>query len=290
MSEIETISDVSGFHTQLHGLEWENETGLLYRGQAKASREVDCSAIRRLKKDPILDKSLKEYPALEKGYLTSYLRSLIDKARTRGFLPESFDKQPSDLELMAQLQHQGAATGLIDFTRQPLVALWFACNKYGNKAKQEDREDGAVYVLPRSKIEEIEEKHLHEEIKYFYEQSELWSWDTSALGNLNRIVAQSSVLVFGMSAIEKSEMKRLIIGKHSKDAIIKELEILYGINEETLFSDFSGYAMANSMNKTLDTNRTIQSAMKKISGTADPQDIPHKTVPLPPTPVSKKLK
>jgi hypothetical protein len=31
----------------------------------------------------------------------------------------------SDLELLLELQHYGAATGLVDFSRDFLIALWF---------------------------------------------------------------------------------------------------------------------------------------------------------------------
>ena len=40
-----------------------------------------------------------------------------------------------DLELLADLQHYGAATCLIDFTQSPLTALWFACKDEDNLGK-----------------------------------------------------------------------------------------------------------------------------------------------------------
>jgi hypothetical protein len=39
----------------------------------------------------------------------------------------------NDLELLLELQHYGAATGLVDFSRDFLIALWFAA--HGNKGK-----------------------------------------------------------------------------------------------------------------------------------------------------------
>jgi len=246
MSEI-VIESISRFHEKLLELELkpENKVGLLYRGQAEASRLVDCSAVRRLKKNSTnqINDQLIDH------LLIGYLEFLINKARMRGFLPDGFDQDSLDLELMAQLQHQGAATGLIDFTRQPLVALWFASNGHRE-------EDGAVYVLPRSETEEISKrKSLEPEIKSFYGQNKLWSWEVSALGN--RIVAQSSVLIFGVPAIMPSKMTKLIIPAKSKGTIIQHLEILYGIKEETLFSDFPGYAVANASTKIFDITRTI---------------------------------
>ena len=39
-------------------------------------------------------------------------------------------REVSDLQLLAKLQHFGAATGRLDFTWSPLVALWFASDEY----------------------------------------------------------------------------------------------------------------------------------------------------------------
>jgi len=243
MSEIK-ITSISEFHEQLLKLKSENKAGLLYRGQSKESWPVDCSAARRLK-----DNSAHQiHHQLIDHLLIGYSEFLINKAKIRGFLPDGFGQKLSDLELMAQLQHQGAATILIDFSRQPLVALWFACN-----SRRE--ENGVVYVFPRSETNEISDDDLGREIRSFYGQNKLWSWDVSALGN--RIVAQSSVLIFGMSAVMPGKMTKLTIPAKYKGTIIQQLEILYGINEESLFSDFSGYAVANASAKTFDITRTI---------------------------------
>ncbi len=42
----------------------------------------------------------------------------------------------SDLEILAQLRHYNAATALIDFSRSPLVALWFACQEYQKEEEE----------------------------------------------------------------------------------------------------------------------------------------------------------
>lgn len=53
-------------------------------------------------------------------------RRLINDARTWG-LGLGTTTYVDDLKLLADLQHYGIATRLIDFSRNPLTALWFAC-------------------------------------------------------------------------------------------------------------------------------------------------------------------
>ncbi|MDE0632344.1 MAG: tetratricopeptide repeat protein [Caldilineaceae bacterium] len=250
------VTSVADFQARLQELE-SDEAGLLYRGQADAVWPVSCSAARRLTQDPanpIEDQ-------LISSLLVGYLEFLIAKARMRGFLPPGFSETSPDLEFLAQLQHQGAATGLIDFTRQPFVALWFACNGAYER-------DGVVYVLSRSATEEISNsRDLEKKIQSFYEEDTMWSWEPSARGN--RIVAQSSVFVFGVSAVASDRMERFIIQADSKRDILTQLDAVYGINEEVLFSDFPGYAVANAANKTFDIRRTISYWREQIELASD---------------------
>ena len=242
MSET-VIASIAAFHEQLGQLKHKDAV-YLYRGQADVTWPVDCSAARRLAADPA---NLIE---TQRPLLVVYLEFLIAKARMRGFLPPGVSTDPSNLELLAQLQHQGAATGLIDFTRQPLVALWFACQESHTK-------DGTVYVLDRSQTEEISRREDLENktLQSIYAEDTLWSWEPAALGN--RIVAQSSVFVFGVPEIARTNLQELKVRAGSKSDILTQLETMYGINEEELFADFPGYAVANASNKTFDVKRAI---------------------------------
>ena len=72
--------------------------------------------------------------------------------------PNMFSQCKSDFEMIALMQHYGLPTRFLDFTKNPLVALWFSCQENG---KAECDTDGAVYVaighgtLPKSVIEII---------------------------------------------------------------------------------------------------------------------------------------
>lgn len=237
------ITTVAQFHARLAELEAEKRP-FLYRGQPESDWPVNCSAARRLTgfaASPIENQLIEQL-------LVGYLEYLIGKARRRGLNPSMFDESATDLELMAHLQHQGAATGLIDFTRQPLAALWFACNGSNDK-------DGAVYVLPHSEAKETKHRDTPKKIQSFYGRNELRSWEPPVLGS--RIVAQRSVFVFGVPAIPVHTMEKLIVPAASKGAILIELKSVYGISEEELFPDFPGYAVANSSEKAFDVHSTI---------------------------------
>lgn len=240
-----SITSVAQFHARLEELDSEKKP-FLYRGQSNSGQPVNCSAVRRLTEfgtEPIESQ-------LIEPLLVGYLEYLIGKGRRRGFIPSSVGESGTDLELMALLQHQGAATGLIDFTRQPLAALWFACNDAGGK-------DGAVYVLSHSDVAEIKHRDIQENtIQSFYGENKLWSWEPPVIGN--RVVAQSSVFVFGVPTIPSPNMERLTIPAASKNSILSELEAVYGINEEELFPDFPGYAVANSSTRNFAVSRTVE--------------------------------
>lgn len=242
MSDI-VISSVDDFQRQINQLN-PDDSGLLYRGQAISDWPVNCSAARRLSENHIgqIERQLMRFP------LVGYMDFLISKARMRQFLPPGKNTQSHDLEILAQLQHFGAATGLIDFTRQPSVALWFACNRFHNK-------NGAVYILCSSKTEELSQEGLEEKLESIYEDGALLSWEPAP--SENRIVAQSSVFVLGSPEIESEQMTRLTIRAECKHEILTKLETSYGINEEMLNPDFPGYAVVNGTEHSLDIERTV---------------------------------
>ena len=190
MGETVITEALQNFDAQLQEQMEYDELGFLYRGQADAIWPVNCSAVRRLTQDPA-NPDRRSTDKLSPYRLPRV--SHFQKPECAVFFHLALTRPPPTWSYLAQLQHQGAATGLIDFTRQPFVALWFACNEHTNR-------DGAVYVLSRSATEEISNRRdLEKQIQSFYEEGTLWSWEPSALGN--RIVAQSSVFVLGVPAI-----------------------------------------------------------------------------------------
>ena len=156
----------------------------LFRGVRKESYKIEAGACRRL---PEVDR-------YNPAKLLRINQELIDKARLLGHDQLSGD-QLSDLALLAELQHFRAATCLIDFTRNALVALWFACEQIATteseeKEKQTDNRDkveetdGKVYAVridDPARFKTITSDLLKKDIDYFFVEDEngrypLYQW------------------------------------------------------------------------------------------------------------------
>ena len=106
---------------------------ILFRGLANADWEVESSAYRRIRNSEAM--SSESVPAIT---FQNYIHRLLDEASLQGFR-ERQGRRLSDLELLAELQHFGAATCLIDFSTSALIALWFACREQRGKPPQSGR-------------------------------------------------------------------------------------------------------------------------------------------------------
>ena len=112
-----------------------------FRGQADSSWKLHSAATRRLIQH-LEDDDIENSNAFGHLYLVYHRIALLSPARTCGF--DIHDgHSDSDLQLLTKLQHYGAATGLIDFTWDSLVALWFATFSLGGKKKC----SGRVFVV-----------------------------------------------------------------------------------------------------------------------------------------------
>ena len=223
----------------------------LYRGQADSDWNVDCSAVRRLATNRADTLQAPVHPAVI-SYLDSLLREAAQHVGKWADLPGGF----SELQILAQLQHFGAATPLIDFTLDPFVALWFAGND------RLDR-DGAVYALSRADLREIDESDARAKgvISYFYPET-TWNdppyvWFPKRLPG--RAEHQQSAFVLGVTShIAPYRLKKCVVAKGAKTELIRELRDDYGIREEDLFADLPGFAQANSVSRHLDDGRALQ--------------------------------
>lgn len=193
---------------------------------------------------------------INQQYFIDYHRQeILEPARMNGYGIKD-GRKLSDLELLAELQHYGAATCLIDFTRDFFVALWFACQPC--KDDDNDEQGGKVFILNTNDPEafrSIEQKDLHHKggieaaLNFQTREQEndneemapsYWHW--SPHGMNQRILRQNSLFVFGKPSIDADLiMGEITIPQADKNCVLRELESL-GTTRESLFKDMPGFA------------------------------------------------
>ena len=234
---------------------WGNDPLLIFRGQSDASWELNSSAERRIKNSG------------EKLGMIEYLtKHLIEPARNEGYGNQQ-NRYLNDLELLAALQHQGAATCLIDFTANFHLALWFACI--------DPEEDGAVFVIDSGDIRTFREvtteqanngieklpkgetdtpKFIEGKINTpsSIQSPSFYYWKPPP--NENRIVVQNSCFIFSflLNSISETVYKKITIPKNDKEAIRDLLQKYYGLSMRTVFRDFTGFASSHGRGMRID--------------------------------------
>lgn len=180
----------------------------------------------------------------------SKLKQMVSEARS------SFPKEYSnfsDLSILADIQHNGGATCLVDFSKNILKALWFACER-------DNKEDGYLYCYnimqdsiinnnltwiknnDRRDIESL----LTASSRFANVCSDVtnrfYYWTPPAVNN--RIVNQDSIFIFGLDKfeIEKHQILMFRIPAETKDSIKKALESFFNIHSFSIYHDVPGYA------------------------------------------------
>ncbi len=215
----------------------------VYRGQADADWEPESGAVHRLRKAYGED-----FPADE-----GKLRNLVaEYHRERLIMPmqviEGADL--SDLQRLAILQHQGAATGLLDFTENPLVALWFACT-------EEPDRDARVFLLDIGDPQAARNGRTLDD-PFDVGQVVVYYEPDRSLGA--RIVAQQSVFVICNPVIPAQSLKSVVVPQSSKDPLRDYLTRM-GLSQTSLFGDIPGLAAANTRRTQL--QRALQPTPEK---------------------------
>jgi len=228
-----------------------------FRGQCCSSWPLEPGIIRKVKKT---------YNGLgQSGLLFSLSADNTSELIKKAKASEHFKNNECDLNVLAILQHYGAATPLLDFSNDPLVALYFACQPCEDKDNVVES-DGKIFCINyphqirshSSPMRPVNDPYLIEIQSALGPDSHpgIWYWKTPDSLPCKRSEKQQSVFVFGWGLYWKyntdrliDELKILIISAESKTYILNELEEKYDISEQTLFPDVHGFAQSNSSNK-----------------------------------------
>ena len=218
-------------------------SGSAFRGQADSRWELHSGATRRLIKH--YHGNITQASNFSQIYANYHSDILIKPARTNGFdIDDGY--QISDLQLLAKLQHFEAATGLLDFTWNPLVALWFACKNNENCA-------GKVFVIDLRnplRFQQVSNEKENQSVEAIFlpgsNPDKLLYWEAKIHGEAAaRILRQRSVFVIGRPLIPEDVVQHIKIDASDKAVIRKELEDIFDISERTLFMDIHGFSVVN---------------------------------------------
>ena len=229
----------------------------VFRGQADDDWRLKSGAERRIKSamlTAIPSSSSKQnatqaiISALKKdeGWLLSdnmvdYHKNLLAEARHKGFgLLDG--RELSDLELLTQLQHFGAATCLLDFTENALVALYFSC-------RSNDCKDGEIFCVPHRNISTAP-KNI--EISELLQNRKLYQWRPIMQGAVERrIICQAGLFLINLPH-DQVGIEKIPIKAADKERIRGELKNTYQISADTLFIDLSGFAQNQASRRDLE--------------------------------------
>ena len=172
----------------------------IYRGEPKCCKHVSSNLWRFYKE---VDPTALDVEEIQK--------SILREARNY------VESDKNDLELLAEIQHYGGKTNLIDFTTDLLIALFFACDGSPDKC-------GRIILLNRT--EEMREKYHIQEPQ----------------NPQHRVVAQKSIFVqprYGY--IEYGDYCVIGIPRDIKALMLDYLRRYHGIFARKIYNDLHGY-------------------------------------------------
>lgn len=231
-----------------------------WRGQENICWSIDCTAARRLSRQLVTATS-----ADLEGSVREYEERLLDEARLVGHGFRD-GRKLSDLELLSVLRHYGAATRLMDFTRNAFIALWFATRSC---PKRHGLLVGVDPPIDAARLVRTEE-HLTMPLRSLMErknvQRKFLLWEPRHL--FDRMRVQQSLFVFGpvaakpwgtapfgLQAAQPEKVPRelvLVAVSPRLKSQLRDLDdykanwrALFGYEERYMFPDLEGYASSH---------------------------------------------
>lgn len=174
----------------------------------------------------------------------SYLSDLVCEARH--MFPEKYNG--SELEILAEIQHYGGATCLIDFSKNILISLWFACCGDHDKT-------GYLYCYNiendvKNKVTKIVDNASECSLKDTIlsnatDNPRFYIWEPVALNS--RIIRQDSIFLFGKYPflVKEHDVLTIRIPSKMKPVILEFISDMFNISEKNIFRDPVGFALAN---------------------------------------------
>ena len=173
----------------------------IYRGESNKCFEQVCSGLYRVYGQ--------RFETKNSINVFGKMQEMISK-RAEEYLNET-----TGFNILAQIQHYGGKTNLIDFTTDYLIALFFACERTHDK-------DGRVILLSKESTEDYTVREMPSII--------------------NRAASQKSVLVEPTKGFIDSKHYDIVeIPKKLKRDMLIHLQRFHGISTKRVYDDIHGY-------------------------------------------------
>ena len=188
----------------------------IYRGEPEQHQEhpyhgkVSSSLYRSLLIDSLMEEGIEEYRKVIESNIKDMESGVLESAKE--YLYENVSETPSNFEILAELQHYGCKTNLIDFTTDYLIALFFAC-------------DGSYHRDGRVILQKRESKNYQSEIP-----PEI----------IKRIESQKSILIQSPKGFVSPDVV-VIIPKELKPSMLNYLEKHHDISTKKIYKDVHGF-------------------------------------------------
>ncbi|MDE0315867.1 MAG: tetratricopeptide repeat protein [Candidatus Poribacteria bacterium] len=188
----------------------------IYRGEPEEYKEhpyhgkVSSSLYRSSLTDSVMEEGIEEYRKVIESQIGNMEKGILESAKE--YLYEAGSETISDFEILAQLQHYGCKTNLIDFTTDYLIALFFACDRSYHK-------DGRV-ILQKRESEDYKVENPSEAIK--------------------RVESQKSVLIRSSKGFINPDVV-VVIPKELKLPVLNYLEKYHDISTKKIYKDIHGF-------------------------------------------------
>ena len=254
MEELKIITKIDDFISFVQEYYKSNPTRkhLFFRGVSKQSYDLVPSAFRN--------------NTNEKDVYLDFMQYAPENGITYDFVKEA-DK------VLADMQHSGLPTRLLDWTVNPLIALFFACNEYQNK------EEGRVYTFNpwkyNSQISDYKIPQNHE-MNIYARALLVYGWNNAVIEkyvghkflttdfknsvkdikspfayvapftNKRKVYQRGCFLIFGKDRTPFNQLKNaklyldyVTIKADFKEDILRNLNLFY-INSYSVYPDYEG--------------------------------------------------
>ncbi len=244
----------------------------LYRGQANSSWVLDASITR------------------ESKYRDNEADMYYDILSLK---PDAFQSDNSVYERLITMQHFGMPTRLLDVTRNPLVAIFFACNNWECKD-----EDGVIYIFKKPNKKDFlnfEDDRLKDYLPTLFNQykKEIDEkkaadflaniWFIKGVAKNQRINNQSGDFIFvGKGNEVKKDLYKLpqqiiIIDAHTKKVLLEQLESL-NIHGGAVYPDLTH--MSNYIRKKYANGATVEKTEITITEVIETEEKKDEATPI----------